>query len=80
MQEFKFFSIGCFCVGFKNNYYYIFEVNIIFNLLMYVVLSFLLVGILEWFDQKLIKSDRLELIGVKVVVFGGKCSSYLKDD
>lgn len=39
---------------------------------MYAASSPSPVGIAEWLDQKLTKSDRPELTGAKVVVSGGK--------
>lgn len=39
---------------------------------MYVASSTSLVGLSEWLEQKLTKSDRPELTGAKVVVSGGR--------
>lgn len=45
---------------------------LLYILSLYVASSTSPVGISEWLDQKLTKSDRPELTGAKVVVSGGK--------
>lgn len=45
---------------------------VLLSLSMYAAPSPSPVGIAEWLDQKLTKSDRPELTGAKVVVSGGK--------